>query len=76
MMPIEEVILMNQEMQAELVVRGATIKRLENLLRLADRAIGDHNAPGDCYATGPMTGDPIADLIECPACTYIAVRKG
>lgn len=37
------------------------------------RAIGDHFAPNDCYATGPLTGDPIRDLVECPACSFIAM---
>lgn len=37
------------------------------------RAIGDHHAPGDCYATGPMTGDPFRDLVQCPACSFIAM---
>lgn len=36
------------------------------------RAIGDHWAPNDCYATGPVTGDPFRDLIQCPACAFIA----
>lgn len=36
------------------------------------RAIGDHNAPTDCYATGPLTGNVIRDLVECPACAFIA----
>lgn len=43
-------------------------------LREARRAIGDHYAPNDCYATGPLTGDPIADLVECPACSFIATH--
>jgi len=47
------------------------ITRLRGLVDLATRAIGDHNAPGDCYATGPMTGDPIQDLVVCPACAYL-----
>jgi len=47
------------------------IKVLETALRAARRAIGDHTAPHDCYATGPLTGDPFLDLIECPACTFI-----
>lgn len=38
------------------------------------RAIGDHNAPDDCYATGPMTGDPIRDLVQCPACSFIVMH--
>jgi len=39
------------------------------------RAIGDHFAPGYCYATGPMTGDAIRDLVECPACSAIAMYE-
>ena len=35
------------------------------------RAIGDHFAPHDCYATGPLTGDHFRDLVECPACSFI-----
>ena len=27
-----------------------------------------HQAPGDCFATGPLTGDPIKDLVLCPGC--------
>jgi hypothetical protein len=45
---------------------------LVEALREARRAIGDHNAPSDCYATGPLTGDPYRDLVECPACSAIA----
>lgn len=37
------------------------------------RAIGDHFPPNDCYATGPLTGDPVRDLVECPACSFIAM---
>jgi hypothetical protein len=37
------------------------------------RAIGDHFAPHDCYATGPLTGDHYRDLVECPACSFIAI---
>jgi hypothetical protein len=39
------------------------------------RAIGDHYAPNDCYATGPVTGDPIRDLVECPACSALAKHE-
>lgn len=42
-------------------------------LREGRRAIGDHYAPSDCYATGPVTGDPIRDLVQCPACSFIAM---
>lgn len=33
--------------------------------------IGDHSAPNDCYATGPMTGNALYDLVRCPACCAI-----
>lgn len=42
-------------------------------LKEARRAIGDHYAPNDCYATGPMTGDHIRDLVQCPTCSTIAM---
>lgn len=38
------------------------------LVEAATRANGDHSAPHDCYATGPLTGDPYRDLVECPGC--------
>jgi hypothetical protein len=44
---------------------------LEKLLAAARRAIGDHHAPNDCYATGPMTGDEYLDLVQCPACAFL-----
>lgn len=47
--------------------------QLVTALKEARRAIGDHNAPSDCYATGPMTGDSIRDLVQCPACSAIAM---
>lgn len=56
----------------ELAAAKARIAELEGALRSARRAIGDHNAPYDCYATGPLTGDPMADLVECPACSFLA----
>lgn len=37
------------------------------------RAIGDHSAPTDCYATGPATGNAYRDLVQCPACSFIAM---
>ena len=46
---------------------------LAEALKEGRRAIGDHNAPSDCYATGPLTGDPIRDLVQCPACSFIAM---
>jgi hypothetical protein len=43
----------------------------EAAVRAGFRAIGSHNAPDDCYATGPMTGNMIEDLVICPACDFI-----
>lgn len=49
------------------------VTQLVEALEEGLRAIGDHHAPGDCYATGPMTGDPFRDLVQCPACSFIAM---
>lgn len=49
------------------------------LVEAASRANGQHSAPHDCYSTGPLTGDPILDLVACPGCalaTAIARAKG
>lgn len=43
-------------------------------LRSAKRAIGDHYAPDDCYATGPLTGDAFLDLVQCPACAFLEMH--
>jgi hypothetical protein len=51
--------------------RDALFGEMEAVIEEGRRAIGDHYAPNDCYATGPLTGDPIRDLVECPACTFI-----
>lgn len=48
-------------------------KELLAALNEARRAIGEHFAPNDCYTTGPMTGDHFRDLIQCPACSFIAM---
>jgi len=39
------------------------IKRLVTELR---RVVGEHNAPADCYSTGPFYGD--ARDTTCPSC--------
>lgn len=49
------------------------IRTVLAVLEEGRRAIGDHFAPNDCYATGPLTGDPIRDLVQCPACSFIAM---
>jgi len=38
----------------------------------AGRAELVHDVPSGCWATGPNTGDPIADLVVCPGCRAIA----
>lgn len=50
----------------------AAAPELLAVLHEGRRAIGDHSAPNDCYATGPLTGDAIRDLVQCPACSFIA----
>jgi hypothetical protein len=34
----------------------------------AVKAEWPHEAPRDCYATGPCTGDPIQDFVACLGC--------
>lgn len=58
---------------ALLAERAELKKMLAHAIAAGRRAIGDHYAPGDCYATGPLTGDPFRDLVECPACAAIAL---
>lgn len=61
---------MKTDVNARLI---AAAPDLLEALHEARRAIGDHFAPNDCYATGPVTGDPIRDLVQCPACSFIAL---
>ena len=49
------------------------IRDLMATLHEGRRAIGEHHAPDDCYATGPLIGNHFRDLIECPACSFIAM---
>lgn len=49
------------------------IQQIVEALKEGRRAVGDHFAPNDCYATGPLTGDSYRDLVECPACSFIAM---
>lgn len=56
-----------------MITHETALKMLE-ALREGRRAIGEHWAPNDCYATGPVTGDPIRDLVQCPACSFIALH--
>lgn len=45
---------------------------LKRVIEAAERSLGDHIAPHDCFATGPLTGNPIADLVACPGCGQLA----
>lgn len=60
----------------KIAAQAAEIARLRALLKLAERALDDHYAPNDCYATGPLTGNRIADFVECPACSFLATLAG
>jgi len=62
------------EAAAALRAQQERIDALEAVVREGRRAIGEHWAPNDCYATGPMTGDAIHDLVQCPACSFIALH--
>lgn len=54
------------------IAEQAAIAAVAKLIEAAKRANGDHSAPHDCYATGPLTGDPIRDLVSCPGCELAA----
>ena len=64
-----------RELREQLVASEQRVKVLEELVSAAVLAIGEHNAPTDCYATGPLTGNPIADLCVCPACSFLSMYK-
>lgn len=53
----------------------ALMAEMLEALREGRRAIGDHFAPNDCYATGPLTGEPFRDLVQCPACSFISMYE-
>lgn len=54
--------------EKELEVR-ALRDRVSSLTVHLRRVIGDHNAPHDCFSTGPLTGTA-ADVL-CPACAAL-----
>lgn len=58
---------------ADQINTAALVATLLEALKEGRRAIGEHSAPTDCYATGPLTGDPLRDLVECPACSFISM---
>lgn len=55
--------------------RDEAYARVEVMRRHLTRVIGDHWAPNDCYSTGPLTGDPFVDLVECPSCAALEFLK-
>ncbi len=61
-----------REALSALTSMGEERDRLKEALEEDRRAIGNHWAPNDCYATGPVTGDTSRDLVECPACAFLA----
>ena len=63
------------EAAAEMKRRAECFDELVAALKEMRRAIGDHNAPNDCYATGPLTGDAYRDLVQCPACSALAAYE-
>lgn len=62
-----------QALVLRLEALAAENKALRDLVEAGRRAIGEHIVPEYCYSTGPLTGDPVLDLVECPACTFIAM---
>jgi len=55
--PIEE------SLQAENERLKDELRRVKKMLV---RVIGDHDAPSDCYSTGPLEGNRMDDI--CPSC--------
>jgi hypothetical protein len=57
---------------AESAKAGKARAAFAALYEASARANGEHSAPSDCYATGPLTGDPYRDLVSCPGCQLVA----
>lgn len=55
----------NTSLRTALTAEREVSDKLEKALK---RVVGDHNAPNDCYATGPLTGNLYEDLVSCPSC--------
>lgn len=51
---------------------AAVFVAIAELIEAAKLVNADHSAPHDCYATGPLTGDPHLDLVRCPGCQLAA----
>ena len=60
------------EANAHLIASApALYEALEELVEAAERVVGEHNAPHDCWSMGPSTGDPIKDYVICPGCVLL-----
>lgn len=59
------------DLQATTQPAGYTHEDVMRLVEAASRANGEHSAPHDCYATGPLTGDFVRDLVLCPGCELV-----
>lgn len=46
------------------------LQTIKTLIEVIERAC-EHSVPDDCYSTGPLTGNPIADLVICPGCVAL-----
>lgn len=51
-------------------VNDKTINLLVDALR---KVIGDHNAPSDCYSSGPFHGGAMDDV--CPSCEALRILE-
>ena len=58
--------------ERELREAEAVRTAVAELIAAAEMVKGEHNAPSDCYAAGPLTGDPHIDLVACLHCRLIA----
>ena len=65
--PVESISFPEMRANANLLEAS---KKMYEALKMAKEAL-QHDAPGDCWATGPLTGNPIADMVVCPGCVAL-----
>ena len=58
-------------LKTRLAEAEAQRKLLTNLVDAAVLAIGEHNAPSDCYTPTTLTGNTVV----CPACEFISMLE-
>lgn len=63
------------KLKAEIELLKTQRNELLEAMEFGRTAIGEHIAPSDCYATGPLTGNYIEDFIVCPACRFISAYE-